>query len=86
MRGPGNQSLQRGVRAKHVNADVDAAVMRKCLDDQIVGRIDIFADLQDHRQRSGRLQIGGEDFGQTIVDRSGYAACILVPIRKLARI
>ena len=56
------------------------AAMRELLDMQVVRVIDILTDLQDHRQRFGGPQIGGNHFGQLVADMLGYIAGMLLPL------
>src|SRR5437899_542283 len=63
-----------------MQADVFVAFMLERLDMQIVRRIDILADLQDHRFRFGGSEILRNDSGKAVADRRGYAARMLLPL------
>ena len=50
--------FQRRVGAQYVHSNVDVTFVREGPHVQIVRPVDVLADLQDHRQRMGRLEIG----------------------------
>ena len=79
MRGSGNRSFQRRIRAKHVQADVLVPLMLERLDMQIVARVDILADFQDHRLRLGGAHIGPDDLGKLVADLVRDIAGIFLP-------
>src|ERR1017187_2425904 len=62
------------------------SVMRKRLDMQVVGRVDIVADFQHHRHRRCGSEVGGKDFGETVLDRLRYLSHVLLPVRIFPRL
>lgn len=60
--------------------------MGERLDVEVVGRIDIFTDLEHHRQRCSGSEIGANDVGEALADRIGDPARIPVPVRKIGGI
>ncbi|QHO78355.1 hypothetical protein ACH79_42995 [Bradyrhizobium sp. CCBAU 051011] len=66
--------------AKHVKPDMHVAIMGKDTNLQVMGTIDVLADLQHQRHRIGGSEIGRNDFGNLVADCLWNCSRVLFPL------
>jgi len=62
----------------HVNMDMP--IVHECTHVQVMGVVDILADLKDHRQRVGGFEIGGDHLGKPVANMLGNITRVLFPL------